>query len=422
VKLASIALLAWLMASSDGGMSARPGNPLDSPRLTRLTHALAADERGVVEAFWREVSGHCPLVEPMAGDDSHRWVTFLWRGRAATRAVDMLGEVPTMDMSRWGLRPVPGTDIWFKTERVPREARFGYKIRENGGEFRTDPLNPRTLLGRSVVELPDAPPEPWLRESAETPKGKLVADTIESKLLNERRTVGVYLPPGRVAPGRAALLVVFDGESYGNGPETAVPTPLILDNLIAAERIPPVVAVLVNSQETRSRDLQCSPAFADFIAQEIVPWARQRYRVTRDARRTVVAGSSLGGLAAACTALRHPNVLGRVLSQSGTFTYFPAADWDRRKELSLPTGWLARRFVTSPKLPLGFYVEVGIFEGGPVYNLLRENRHLRDVLEARGYSVAYREFAGGHDYFAWRSSLGDGLIALLGSSKPAEPR
>ena len=42
------------------------------------------------------------------------------------------------------------------------------------------------------------------------------------------------------------------------------------------------------------------------------------------------------------------------------------------------------------------------------------NRHMRDVLRAKGYSVTYRELSSGHDYVGWRGTLADGLIALIG--------
>ena len=50
-------------------------------------------------------------------------------------------------------------------------------------------------------------------------------------------------------------------------------------------------------------------------------------------------------------------------------------------------------------------------------NQLNTNRHLRDVLIAKGYSVQYQEFNGNHTYVNWRGSFGDGLVSLIGSEK-----
>lgn len=65
----------------------------------------------------------------------------------------------------------------------------------------------------------------------------------------------------------------------------------------------------------------------------------------------------------------------------------------------------------------------GLFEvgrnGSP--SILETTRHLRDVLRAKGYAVAHRECAAGHDYYHWRGSLGDGLVRLLGRASP-DPR
>jgi enterochelin esterase-like enzyme len=45
------------------------------------------------------------------------------------------------------------------------------------------------------------------------------------------------------------------------------------------------------------------------------------------------------------------------------------------------------------------------------------NRHLRDVLEARGFLVRFKEINGGHDFFPWQATLADGLIYLTNSQK-----
>lgn len=93
--------------------------------------------------------------------------------------------------------------------------------------------------------------------------------------------------------------------------------------------------------------------------------------------------------------------------------------------------WLARQYATHPRLPLNFYLEAGLFEtdlmmvDGFSIDLLASNRHLRDVLQAKGNPVHYREFSGGHSTVIYRGTLADGLLALLGEatgndSKPIE--
>lgn len=118
---------------------------------------------------------------------------------------------------------------------------------------------------------------------------------------------------------------------------------------------------------------------------------------------------------AAFTAMRHPEVFGKVLSQSGSFWYYP----ERRNSPPLhevETGWLARRFADLPRLPLDFYMEVGRFEKYFDISMPDENRRFRDVLRSKGYSVVYREYNGGHDYVTWRQSLAEGLAVLLGKT------
>lgn len=48
------------------------------------------------------------------------------------------------------------------------------------------------------------------------------------------------------------------------------------------------------------------------------------------------------------------------------------------------------------------------------------NRHLYDVLRAKGYSVRHVKFAGGHDYLNWRDTFGDALVFLMDGSRRAK--
>src|SRR5262249_52398004 len=154
-----------------------------------------------------------------------------------------------------------------------------------------------------------------------------------------------------------------------------------LNNLLAKKRIVPLVVVFVGHRD-REKELACSEAFADFLARELVPWVRENYQVTADPARTAVGGFSLGGLVAAYCAFRHPNVFGNVLSQSGSYWWYPAAlDPDHETLADSPQGWLSREFVRSKQLPVRFFLAAGTMETGYPINLLESNRRFRDVLE-----------------------------------------
>ena len=226
-----------------------------------------------------------------------------------------------------------------------------------------------------------------------------------------------------------ALLILFDGEDLPDDPYPVT----TLNNLIAASKIPPTVAVFVeNVPRRRLVDLVANPEFADFMAMELVPWVRSHYNVTKDPKQTVVTGYSAGGLAAAYVALRHSEVFGNVLSRSGAFWWSfehnggvcgprcpdsGGRGGDGSLDATTEGNFMVKQFLASPKLPLRFYLAAGAFEidrDGGGGNILESTRHLRDVLLAKGYQVHYQQFVGGHDGLSWRGTLADGLIALLG--------
>ena len=86
---------------------------------------------------------------------------------------------------------------------------------------------------------------------------------------------------------------------------------------------------------------------------------RDHYNVTADAKRTVVAGSSFGGIAAMYAGLRHPEVFGNVLCQSGSFWWAPNSEFG---DASIETNSLAKGSLKSPRLPLRFWMDAGVLK------------------------------------------------------------
>lgn len=412
----------------------KPAQPAEnklSPQLQAVAAALHDPDR--LEQFWRETQRNgTPLIEPAESDTS--WVTFLYRGAAETREVSINWQMWTGELALNQLTLLPGTDVWWRSLRLPSTARASYQLtidpplvadprsaladRAQLAVSRADPLNHRPMLPepeldafaqRSILQLPEAPPERWLDPKPKPAAGRLERQGLFSKQLGHEHGLTAYLPAEYSKQQKQAypLLIFFDGEDYLRLMAAA----RLLDALIAARAIAPVVALFVHNDDPNQRatELPCNAAFAAFVADELLPFARAHYRLTTEAG---LAGSSFGGLASSFIALTYPDRFSKVLSQSGSFWWnFPASH--AAYDGSDNPGWLRRRYTQRPVANTQFYLSAGIFESSPEGDgVLDQNRLQRDVLRGLGYSVAYQEFVGGHDHLAWRATLPDGLIAL----------
>jgi enterochelin esterase family protein len=410
-----------------------------SPRIDALRRQ-AASGNADINAFWKQVTTEgTPLVESIEKDPQHQLVTFLWRGTSETRNV-----FPNGSFKIGGRYPldyvfhqIPLTDVWYLTVRLPIGARFTYGLSENDplvfngfqperfATTQVDPLNPHRwgcapdatrYDCQSMAEIKGAVPQPWIVKNSNVAAGTIEKQRIHSEILNNEHDLSIYLPAGyRANATPYDLVVIFDESAY----LTKVPTPVILDNLIAASKIPPTVAVLIAnpSQASRNEELSPNPKFADFLAKELVPWIHAHYNVASDPGKTVVAGSSLGGLAATYAGYKHPEVFTNVLCQSGSFWWAPDHSGAIPDGVTTEPGWMAKQFIASSKLPLNFYIDAGAFEfdsNGTGGGILETSRNMRDVLLAKGYEVHYQQFVGGHDYLSWRGTFADGLIDLIG--------
>lgn len=157
----------------------------------------------------------------------------------------------------------------------------------------------------------------------------------DAKTLKDgERFIQVYTPPDydphRVPPYN--LQINLDGGQYLWPMQTNV----VLDNLIAANEIEPVITVFISPHSgppnenckgygivmpkgyplsMRFKEYSCNTDFADKLA--AMPTAlRERFTITNDPKHTTIWGVSKGGLQSIYTALLHPNVFGNVVAES----------------------------------------------------------------------------------------------------------
>lgn len=415
---------------AQGAEQPKPDETPMGPQLKRLQQALVQGQS--TEAFWQQVQQQgTPLVEPWEG--GQLLVTFLWRDRG-NQNVRLFGS-PSGDHNP--LRKLDGSDVWWTSVVMDPRARLTYALAPDVPKvanvaqqrrmilatLQRDPLNPHTFpaqlatqavdrfQGRSVLQLPQAPKQPWVQARSDVPQGTLTRHVVHSQILGNDRDVWTYVPAGAEPQN---LLVLFDAHAFVHD----VPTPRILDNLMADGLLPNTAAVIVGnaSPEARGQELPPNPKFAQFMAEELMPWVREQ-GLAQMARHTVVAGSSYGGLVSSYLGLMHPELFGNVLSMSGSYWWAPQGE---------PAGWMQRAWQTlpSPMPHVRFYIDAGTFEKGRGgrEGILETSRALGDILRERGLQVTQREWVSGHDYVQWQASLGCGLVALLAPQKMADAR
>jgi enterochelin esterase family protein len=294
----------------------------------------------------------------------------------------------------------------------------------------TPGVNPPADANGNFAIGPNYIPAPELRSVTGVPQGKIeqfVMNSKDSKFYNPgiarevfgavdpknpktlivvthpidyQRTITVYVPaqyvPGTVAP----FIVMHDGPALGR-PDRGFAH--ILDNLIAQQRIPAQIAIMIThgggdaQGHERGREYDTmSGKFADFIEAEVLPLVEKNYNVTltKDPEGRAVMGNSSGGSAALIMAWYHPELYRRVLTTSGTFVnqqwpYDPATPdgaWEFHDSL-IPN---------SPKKPIRLFMAVGdhdllnpnIMRDG-MHDWVEANNRMAKVLAAKGYDYQY---------------------------------
>ncbi|MEO0473372.1 MAG: alpha/beta hydrolase-fold protein, partial [Bacteroidota bacterium] len=206
----------------------------------------------------------------------------------------------------------------------------------------------------------------------------------------------IYTPPGYATDSLSYPAAYFhDGDNQLG--IAAVPN--VLDNLIAAGKIQPTIAVFL---EPNDRNLDYAfdrrMAFADFVAQQLVPFVDQSFRTIDDPAQRATIGASFGGLISAIIAYQHPDVFGNCGIHSGAF--WPNDDWGVdfvRERMDAPVKYAAI---------WGSYEGVG-----------KNNQAIIDAFAAKDKEVLWRVLPEGHSWGLWKATTDDFLIHFF----PVQP-
>lgn len=300
----------------------------------------------------------------------------------------------------------PESDLWFVELDVPRDTLVGYRIlplapddaalqdgrvpapHELLRDARVDPHNRLAATGSpfgSVLVTADAPGlEAWT-EPVSAPSG------IEDGSVDLDGTGLRYRLAVAPGDGPSDLLIVFDADQWFD--RFRLP-----DVLARPGRRVGVLGIDSPADPAeRLRFLAADGPLLDALADRVLPSARKRIGPVG---RVVIAGQSLGGVAALAFAAAYPDAVDEVLAYSPSVWWRPGLV-GRPADVATRQDWIHDLIAACPPGAFAIRLASGAFEdelGPGVIDLAR-------TAAAAGHDVTHTEYSGGHDHAQWAALL-----------------
>ncbi|KQS61374.1 glycoside hydrolase [Rhizobium sp. Leaf371] len=291
--------------------------------------ALAAEPQAPAPAGPASPPADKPLKAFVTSVEADGSITFRLFAPAAKTVSVVLGQRDPMTMTR------SENGVW--TAKSDSLAPNLYEYYFNVDGFRsidtgTNQPKPQRQVNTSLVLVPGS-----ILDTRDVPHGDLRLVTVSSKALKSQRQMHVYTPPG-YTDASEPLPVVYLYHGFGDTVDSWVTqgrAPQILDNLLAEQKIRPMIVVIPDTEAdipdaiaenfpAAQRRKDFYPINADAIDRELItdliPYMEKTYRVRTDADGRAVVGLSQGGYQALVSGLSHLGTFGWVATFSGVST------------------------------------------------------------------------------------------------------
>ena len=305
------------------------------------------------------------------------------------------------------LRRLENTDLWYVVVEIPEDSRVEYQFELRRGdhwERFNDPRNPRVARSpvgdSSVCYGVDYRVPEWAVHDEDARPGELVEMQVHSIAQRRDNRVTLYLPARFRTSVRYPLLVVHDGGDFLEYASMKV----VLDNLIHRLDMAEVVVAFTYPGE-RLTEYPNSAAHARWITSELLPELEAQFPLVGQPSGRCLMGSSFGAVASLSVAVRHPNMFGSLLLQSGSFVFTDIGDDHGGGPAFDPVVKFVNRYRAKPiRVAERLFISCGMYEP-----LIVPNRSMVPVFTEAGMTVNYVESRDGHNWESWRDRLRDGL-------------
>jgi len=252
------------------------------------------------------------------------------------------------------------------------------------------------------------------------PHGAVASVFYYSTVLKTTRRMHVYTPPGYESNQKKyPIFYLLHGSGDTDDAWTSVGRAgFIIDNLIAAKQVPPMVIVMPAGHQpapaagtapaspapSPTAPPAINPFTREFMA-DVVPYIEGHYRLLADRRNRAIAGLSMGGSQTLDIAFRHLDRFAYIgVFSSGASlgggrgagaTATPPPDWETVHKANLDAADLKK----GTKL---IWLSTGADD-----RLMANTMATVDLLQKHGFKPVFKESPGGHTWLNWRDYLRD---------------
>jgi enterochelin esterase-like enzyme len=304
---------------------------------------------------------------------------------------------------------VKGADGFWTATTKPYTPGFHYYSVVVDGFTTTDPGS-QTFFGyarqNSAIEIPG--PESDFFAPKDVPHGSVRMEWYFSKTTNRWRRAFVYTPPGYDTSRNTRYPVLYLQHGAGEdetGWSRQGHENFILDNLIAAGRVKPMVVVNENGTilpvpgappAPRGRGVMLENRFTEFddvVSRDLIPFVDATFRTIADRDHRAIAGLSMGGAEAMRIGVNHLEQFSHIgLFSPAIGNLDPAVHYD---------GKLSSAASINRQLRL---LWIGIGTEDTLHDGVKASR---EALDRAGIKHVWVESAGGHTWTVWRKYLAD---------------
>lgn len=327
------------------------------------------------------------------------------------------GDIPSLA----GQHPSPPTftkgddGIWEATLGPVDPGAYRYTFVVDGVPV-IDPRNPHISESNTNVWSLVVVPGSDFMDTKNVPHGAVAAVTYYSTAIDKFRRMHVYTPPGyENNQQKYPVFYLLHGAGDCDESWTSVGRAgFILDNLIAAKKVKPMVVVMPAGHTSTTFGGGRGPVapgaagaprrdeFLEDFVDDIMPYAETHYRVLTDREHRAIAGLSMGGSQTLNIAFSHLDKFAYIgVFSSGILGANAAPDWEKNHLAMLD----------DPSLKKG--LKLVWFSTGSQDGLIARSKDTVEMLKRHGFDASFNESPGAHTWINWRNYLNEFATQLF---------